>query len=290
VARTLAVLRVVYIVFSALIGIVFAVASVGYLWQGIETAIDVAQCNATVEPDPRIVTNCYGFDGPDPLSFDSYGRAPVLAVMFFLTAFGAFKRRWEMLRLPLLFLVSSVTVPAVAGVLYDVGRSQLEFTSLAWVAIPVAITVIAARSPANSRPSAAQAALAAVVTASFFWRAIATATGPDLVQAMDTLRGGDTIYVSSIELVSGSIVGLIAAIALLIGAVASLFGEPRVLTAALAFTAGLSFLGFLQVLDLVLGLRDNWNAAYVIQEAVAFVACVVALALVRRQRIQTVAG
>jgi hypothetical protein len=73
VAKTLAVVRVVYISFAALLGVAFAIASVGSLWAGIDNAIEFARCNSTVEPNPAVIVNCYGIDGPDPLSFDSYG-------------------------------------------------------------------------------------------------------------------------------------------------------------------------------------------------------------------------
>jgi hypothetical protein len=210
--------------------------------------------------------------------------------MLFLTALGAFKRRWEMVRLPCLFLISLVTIPAVAGVFYDVGRSQLSFATFAWLAIPMTTIAIASRSPANSRTSAVQAALAAIAMASYVWRAILTVTGSEAAQAIDTLRGADTFYVESVELVSGSIVGLGVAIALLFAAVLSLRGNARALYAAFAFTAGLSFPGFLRSLDLIFGLQEGGYVAYAIQEAVAFVACVTALALARRQRIQIVAA
>jgi hypothetical protein len=302
VAKALVSIRIVYIAFALLLGVGLAAGSAFYLWGGIEAAIEFGRCLAAApEPstpkgatDPGLevttVTNCYGIDGPDPLSFDSYGKGPVLAAMFFLTAFGALKRRWEIARLPCLFLISFVMIPAIAGVLYDVGRSQLGFGTVAWLAIPTAGIVVASRLPVDSRASPAEAMLAALAAASYFWSVIVTAMGPHIAQAMDTLGTEDTFYVESVELLSGSIVGLIAAIALLIGVVASLYGDRRVLTAALAFTAGLSFPGFLKTLDFILGLRDGWNAAYAIQEAVAFVSCIAALALARRQRTQTAAA
>jgi hypothetical protein len=275
----------VYIAFAVLLGVLLAALSLYHLREGIQAAIEFAQCNATVEPSPipggEIVTNCYGIDGPDPLSFESYGKLPVFAAMFFLTAFGALKRRWEIAQLPWLFLIPFVMGPAIAGVLYDVGRSELGFSTIAWLAIPIAGIVVASRLPLNSRTSPAEVALAAIATVSYVWRAIAIPTGPHLVQAMNTLGGGDAFYLESVDLLSGSIVGLGAAIALFVGAVASLYRKRRVLTAAFAFTTGLSLPGFLKTLDLTLGLRDEWNAVYVIQEAVAFVACVAALALTR---------
>ncbi len=131
--RTLAVLRVVYIAFAMLLGIAFTIGSVGYLWQGIN-AVDFAKCDSTVETDPAtgvaIVTNCYGIDGPDPLSFESYGKLPIAAAMFLLIGFAAMKRRWSMLWLPCWFLLSSVTVGAVASVIYFGWRSLLGFASL----------------------------------------------------------------------------------------------------------------------------------------------------------------
>ncbi len=127
-----------------------------------------------------------------------------------------------------------------------------------------------------------------LVAMSYVWRAIAVAMSAEAARAIDALRGGQTFYPESVELVSASIVGLGAAIALLSAVVLSLWGSRRALDPAFAFTAGLSFPGFLQALDLILGLQEGGYGAYAIQEAIAFVACVTALALARRQRIRTV--
>ena len=121
--------------------------------------------------------------------------------------------------------------------------------------------------------------LAALVALSYLGRAAAVAASPEADRAIGPLLGGHTFYNDAIELVSGSIVGLGAAIALLVAAFASLHGRGRGLSATFAFTAGLSFPGFLQTLDLVLGLQESSYVAYVIQGAIAFVACIAAFAV-----------
>lgn len=286
-AKTLAVLRVVYIAFAMLFGVAIMVLSLEYLWQGIDNAIDVEQCNSTVETDPATgvatVTNCYGIDGPDPLGFESYGKGPAFAAAFLLIAFAALKRRWSMLWLPCWFLLSSVTVGAVASVIYFGWRSLLGFASLpcAWLFVPIAGIVVAARSPAVSGAMAARVVLAVLVAVSYFGSAIAVAMSVEATRAIDVLRGGHTFYTGNIEFVSATIVAVVAAIALLFAAVLSLWGRTRSLNAAFAFSAGLSLPGFLQAIDLVLGLQESGYYAYAIQDAFAFVACAVALALAR---------
>ena len=302
-AKALGVLRAVYIAFAALLGIGFAVTSTMYLWEGVETAIDVAQCNAdtqsgptpTVAPDSgpelTIVTNCYGFDGPDPLSFESYSKGPVLAGIFFSMALAALKRRWEMLWVPGWFLIASVAFGAITGVLYDGWRALLGLFSLpcAWLLIPIA-GIVVAKSQAIGRAIPAQAVIATLVATTYVWRAIAVAMSPDTVRAIGPFLGGHTFYPDAMGLVSGSIVGLGAVTALLFAAVASLWGSARALKAAFAFTAGLSFPGFLQALDLVLGLRESGYVAYTIQEAIVFVTRVAALVVARQQRFPAVAA
>lgn len=302
-AKAFGALRVVYIAFAALLGIGFAIMSTMYLWEGVETAIDVAQCNAAVQPrsapvvaldsEPELttVTNCYWLHGPDPLSFESYGQKPVLAAIFLFMAFAALKRRWDMLWGPGWFLIASVAFGAVTGVLYDGWRTLLGLFSIpcAWLLVPIA-GIIVAKSQATGRPIPTQAVLATLVTATYVSRAIAVAMSADAVRAIGPLLGGHTFDPEAIGLVSGSIVGLGAAGALLFAAVVSLWGSTRALSAAFAFTAGLSFPGFLQVFDLALGLEEGGYVVYAIQEAIAFVACVAALALARRQRIQAVAA
>jgi hypothetical protein len=142
----------------------------------------------------------------------------------------------------------------------------------------------------HSQAISPQAALAALVAVSYAVRAIAVAMSTDAVRAIGPLLGGHTFYTGAIELVSASIVGLGATIALLFAAVLSQWGNARALNAALAFTAGLSFPGFLRALDLAFALQEGGYVAYAIQEAVAFVACVTALGLAHRQRIQTAAA
>jgi hypothetical protein len=132
----------------------------------------------------------------------------------------------------------------------------------------------------------AQGTLATLVAMSYAWQAIDVALSIEATRAIDVLRGGHTFYSGNIELVSGTLVGLGAAVALLFAAVLSLSGRVGPLDAAFAFAAGLSFPGFLQALDLMLGVYQGGYVAYVIQEAAAFAACIAALALTRRLRIQ----
>ena len=77
VAKALGLLRVAYIAFALLLGVGFTGASALYLWDGIKTAVEVDDCKATAQPDPGTIVNCYGIDGPDPLSFESYGKGPI---------------------------------------------------------------------------------------------------------------------------------------------------------------------------------------------------------------------
>jgi hypothetical protein len=286
----LTVLRVVYIAFAVLVGVAFSVASVGYLWQGIEAAIDFEQCKSTVQSDPAVVVNCYGIDGPDPLSFESYGKGLFFAAAFLLIAFAALKRRWGILWLPSWFLVAPFAVQAVANVIYFGWRSLLGYICVqcAWQLIPAAGIVVAARSPAVSGAMSARVALAVLVAVSYLGSAIAVARSVEATRALDVLRGGHTYYTGNIEFVSASIVGVVAAVALLFAAVFPLWGKARALNAAFAFSAGLSLPGFLQTIDLVLSLQESRHAAYAIQDAVAFIASVAAVMLVvPQQQIQT---
>jgi hypothetical protein len=292
VAKSLAALRIVYSVATVLIGSAVAVASAIGIWQGLQIEpIDVGGPFARydVVTGSTTITNPYGFDGPPPLSFYNYGKAPAVAVIFLIIGFATLKSRWESLSLAAWFIMAPVLVDILASVFNFGWQSVMTLISVQafWVYLPLVGIVVAAMSTANSRKTPAEAFLAVFVAAGYLWRMFAVAASPEADQAMGPLRGEHAFYPDSIEIVSVSIVGLGAAILLLIAAFTAWHGKGRSLNAAFAFTAGLSFPGFLQAIDLVFNLQASRNAEYLFHEALTFVTCAAVLAITVQRRRMT---
>jgi len=121
--------------------------------------------------------------------------------------------------------------------------------------------------------------LVGLAVISYLWRAVTIWLSIGATSALAYLRGTTDAY-----LVLGSVVGLGAAILLLVGVLRSRRENDRFMNTALAFTAGLAFEGFLDALDLASGVGARLELAYALQDAVVFVACCAVLALSARAR------
>jgi hypothetical protein len=225
-------------------------------------------------------------DGPPEFSFSNYGYIPAVGVVALVSAGAALKRRWEALALVCWLLTGGVLVDVIDAIL-----------SLGWTRVPAAIgtawatvallgfaLVMAARQrgePIDAVPSASRQekirlrnTLVSLVVVSYLWRAVFIVLNPAAAGAISILRGTSGVY-----LLTNGVVALGASTVLLLCAIVSFKGHDRVMNAALAFTAGLAFEGFLDALDFALIGGARLEIMYALQDAVSFVACCCALAL-----------
>jgi hypothetical protein len=98
-AKTVALLRIAYIVMALGIGAAVTVAWMLHLWGGVEQAL---------------VTVPYGLDGPPPLGFSNYGNGPILAGAFLIIGFATVRIRSELLALVCWFLMAPIVVETLA--------------------------------------------------------------------------------------------------------------------------------------------------------------------------------
>jgi hypothetical protein len=266
-----ATLRIVFIVLAASFGTWLTAAGALGVW---ELILASSTANAVA-------------DGPPEFSFSTYGYIPAVGAVALVGAVAALKRRWEALALVCWLLTGGVLVDVIDAIL-----------SLGWTRVPAAIgtawpavallgfaLVMAARQrgelPVDAVPSASRQekirlrnTLVSLVVVSYLWRAVFIVLNPAAAGAISILRGTSGVY-----LLTNGVVALAASTVLLVCAIVSFKGHDRVMDAALAFTAGLAFEGFLDALDFALIGGARLEIMYALQDAVSFVACCCALAL-----------
>jgi hypothetical protein len=237
-----------------------------------------------------------GSDGPPPFSLSSYGYTPVIAAIVLLSGLAALKQRWEALALACWFLLGGAVLEALY-VIWILGRhgaipeSVADAFAVVWAFFPLLGLVLAAKARSREEtlseapPSVAtqerlrlRNTLIGMAAVSYLWRAIAMWLSPGLTFAIAYLRGMSDLYGPEQVVLSG-VVGLGAAIVLLACVVVSSKTSDKIMHATLAFTAGFAFEGFLDTLDYAFRLGSLRELTYALQDAVAFVACCLALAL-----------
>jgi uncharacterized membrane protein YhaH (DUF805 family) len=266
--QTVATLRIVFIVLAFAFGIWLAAA-------GVLSALEL------------LVTGGADSDSPPPFSFSNYVYIPAISVVVLVGAVAALKRRWEALTLTCWFLAGAVIVD-VFDAAWNFGWGRVPptvgsiWTFLALLGLVLAGAarqrgeprIEAAPSPSRQERIRLRNTLVSLVVVSYLWRAIFIALNPAAAGAIAILRG-----ISGVYLLVNGVIALGAALVLLVCAVASFRAHDRLMNAALAFTAGLSFEGSLDALDFALTGGARLEIMYALQDAVAFVACCCALAL-----------
>jgi hypothetical protein len=229
-------------------------------------------------------------DRPPAFSFSTYGYIPAIGVVALASAVAALKRHFPALALASWLLTGAVIVDVFDAIL-NLGWTRVPaLLGTIWTVVSIVgfLLVISARPRAEHTPDAAPSAsrterirlrntLVSLIVVSYLWRAVFIVMNPAAAGAISILRGTSGVYL----LVNG-VVALGAALVLLVCAVASFKGHERLMNGALAFTAGLSFEGFLDALDFALMGGARLEIMYALQDAVAFVACCCALALSAR--------
>ncbi|MBC7768256.1 MAG: hypothetical protein H7124_05670 [Phycisphaerales bacterium] len=282
-------LRVTFIVLAFLIGIGLAAASVLGVWDLFELSMRAA----TQTDEATVVTG--QIDGPPPLSFSSYGYLPGIAAIVLLGGLAALKRRWEALALTCWFLLGGVVLEVLLSIWSLWGEGLVSgfmrtAISTAWVFFPILGLLLAvaasargevradAPSPISNRDKMRlRNTLVGLAVIGYVWRVATLVLSPGATSALAYLRGTTDAY-----LVLGSIVGMGTAILLLVGIVLSRKENDRFMNAALAFSAGFAFEGFLDAIDLMSGAGARLEVAYALQDGVAFAASCAALALSER--------
>ena len=229
--------------------------------------------------------------GSLPFSFSSHAYTPVLGAIALVSGLAALRRQWHALALTCWFLLGGVVIEALLSI-WSLGAEGLvsgfmrTAISTAWVFFPILglLLAVAARrgemhadapSPGcNPDKMRLRNTLVGLGIISYVWRAATLMLSPGATSALAYFRGTTEAY-----LVLGSIVGVGAAILLLVGIVLSRKENDTLMNTALALTAGFAFEGFLDALDLMSGVGANLEIAYALQDAVAFAACCAALAL-----------
>lgn len=274
----IALLRILFIVLAIVIGAALTAAGALGVW-------DLLQFE-----------NTNGTEGPPTFSLSSYAYTPLIAATVLLSGFAALKRRWEAVALMCWFLLGGAVLEALY-VIWILARHGVMPESIAgalvvlWAFFPMLGLLLAAKAKSRDEPlSNVSSSLAAqerirlrntligVAAVSYLWRAIAMWLSPGMTYAIAYLRGMSDLYGPE-QVVLSSVVGLGVAIVLLACVVVSSKGSDRILLAALAFTAGFAFEGFLDAIDYAFGLGSLRELTYALQDALAFVACCAALAL-----------
>src|SRR5262245_56267643 len=259
-------LRIVFAVVAIVSGIALMAA-------GVFGLLDLAQPVAEA-PD---------LDSPPPFSFSTYGYAPVMGIIAQLSALAALRRQWDALMIVSLFMLGAVLVGALDEILRFEFAGVIPALGVVWmVLLPAFGLVTAAMSREQSqtaKPSSSHErirlrnTLVGLAVLGYLWRAVTLVVTPETASVIGYFRGTSGPY-----LILGSMVGIVAS-AVLLFAVILLKGNERFLSGALAFTAGVSFEGFLHALDLTMSPGAPLEVVYSLQDAVAFLACGLALAL-----------
>ena len=236
-----------------------------------------------------------GSDAP-PFSLSSYGYTPLIAAVVLLSGLAALKHRWGALALLCSFLLGGAALEALYVAWLLAGHGVIPESidgafAVAWALFPVLGVLLAARAkPHEERVSPASPSISmqerirlrntliGVAAVSYLWRLIVVVFNPGMTFAIAYLRGMTDVYGPERVVLSG-VVGFGAAIVLLVCVVSSSKASDRLMHAALAFTAGFAFEGFLDTLDYAFWFGSPRELTSSLQDAVAFVACCAALAL-----------
>ena len=229
------------------------------------------------------VTEAPELDAPAPFGFSTYGYAPVMGIVALLSGIAALRRHWDALMISSLFILGAVFVGALDDILRFGFGGAIPALGIAWmVLLPTLGLVTAAKSRAHSRAATASSSherirlrntLVGLAILGYLWRAVTLVVTPETASVIAYFRGTSGAY-----LILGSIVGIVAS-AILLLAVVLLKHNERFLAGTLVFTAGVSFEGFLHALDLTMNPGAPLEVVYSLQDAVAFLACGLALAL-----------
>ena len=235
-------------------------------------------------------------DGPALFSFSSDGYTPVVGAIALVSGMAALRRRWQALAVACWFLLGTGVIDALSVVwlLAEQGAipNSVGGTFIAiWLSFPILGLLLAAKAGSRDEPKSDGPAqvvaqdkirlrntLVGLAVISYFWRVATLALSPGATLALSYLRGTTEVY-----LVLGCVVGVGAAVLLLVAIVLSRKHGDRFMTAALAFSAGFAFEGFLDAIDIMLGTAVNLEIAYALQDVVAFAASCAALALSERR-------
>jgi hypothetical protein len=268
-------LRNVYVTLALVIGFVLTAASV-------LSVLDLVQVS---------ISGISYLDGSLPLGFSSHGYTPVLGAIALVSGMAALRRRWQALAVACWFLLGTGVMEAfyVVWILVVLDSVAGAFVAI-WLFFPMLGLLLAAKGGSRDETKSngvtqvvaqdkirLRNTLVGLAVIGYVWRVATLAVSPGAALALAYLRG-----TTETHLVLGSITGLCVAILLLVGIVLSRKHGDRFMTAALAFSAGFAFEGFLDALDLMLGAAARLELAYALQDAVAFLASCAALALSER--------
>jgi hypothetical protein len=296
--RTAAALRIVFIAVALVVGLGLAAASLLGTWELIQSSMAVVE-QPLVEQQPdgsKLVTDPGGPDDTPPFSFLWYGYAPVIAVIVLFSGFAALKHRWQALALTCWFLLGAALLDALLAisilvVLGSTPDSLSNVVDILWMVFPLCGLLLAATARSSETTVADRSSaisshekirlrntLVGLAALGYLWRAVTLVLNPGAVTALAYFRGTTDIY-----LILSSILGVAGSLVLLC-AIAFFKGNERLITAALALTAGVALEGFLHALDLALNFATGLEVVYALQDAVAFAACCAALAVSGRPR------
>lgn len=271
-------LRVAYIALAMIFGVGLAAAGALGVWDLLQSG------------------SAGGAEAPPPFSLSIYAYTPLVAAVVLLSGVAAVKHRWDALALVCWFLLGGAALEALYVVWLFVRHSESPETiddtfAVVWALFPMLGLWLAAlgKSGHQTLPDASPSVpiqekirlrntLSGVAAVSYLWRTIVVVTNPGMTFAIAYLRGLTELYGPEQVVLSG-VVGLALAIVLLSCVVVSSRASERIMQAALAFTAGFAFEGFLDTLDYIFWLGSPRELTYSLQDAVAFVACGAALAL-----------
>jgi hypothetical protein len=274
----LAPLRIFYIALAVAFGVGLAVAGVIGVW-------DLLRAESTGGPD-----------APPPFSLSSYLYTPVIGAIVLVSAVAAVKHRWEALAPMCWFLFGGAVLEALFLIWVLVGHGVVPDSvdgafALVWAVFPLFGLLLAAKAqsreqqPADAPPSTSMQerirlrnTLIGVVAVSYLWRAFVVTFNPGMTFAIAFLRGMIDLYGPEQVVLSG-VMSFGMAIVLLTCVVVSSRVSERIMHAALAFTAGFAFEGFLDTLDYAFWLGSPREFTFSLQDAVVFIGCCAAFAL-----------
>jgi len=272
-------LRILFITLALVIGF-------GLMAASILSVLDLVQVS---------ISGLSYLDGPTPFSFSSDGYTPVVGAIALVSGMAALRRRWQALAVSCWFLLGTGAIDALYLVsllaLWKAIPDLVGGTFVAiWLLVPMLGLLLAARGGSRDEPKSdgvAQVAaqdkirfrntLVGLAVISYVWRVATLVLSPGATLALAYLRG-----TTETHLVLNCILGVGTAILLLVGIFLSRRENDRFLNAALAFSAGFAFAGFLDAIDIMLGAAARLEIAYALQDAFAFAASCAALALSER--------
>lgn len=272
-------LRNVYVALAFVIGFGLAAASV-------LSALDLVQVS---------ISGISYLDGSIPFSFSTHGYTPVLGVITLISGFAALRQRWYALAGACWFLLGTGVTEAFYLMWLLAGQGVVPdpvtgaFVAV-WLFFPMLGLLLVAKGGSRDEPKSDVPAPAAaqdkirfrntlvgLAVISYVWRVATLVLSPGASLALSYLRG-----TTETHLVLNCVLGVGAAILLLVGIFFARKQSDGFMNAALAFSAGFAFEGFLEAIDVMLGDSVRLEIAYALQDVFAFAACCFALALSER--------